>query len=287
MNRSLIISSVLHALLIFVTAMSLPFLAKKPIDIPPIVSVELIQIAEKTNIPFAPKAKKIIEKVKEKEKKLVSEQAPPKKVEKTKTKTVLSPDQNDKKIENETPEAIPLPDKTLKKVETKEEKKQNPEKVDDEVKQVSEFEKKDLFDPNNIAALIDKSKEESAEILKTNNDITQDKERNVENTGLTLSEEDALKAQIFGCWSIPLGLPYNENLLVRIKLKLKPDGTVSKTEILDHARMNKPGQGFYKVLAESALRAVKLCQPLRVPTTGYERWKELQLNFDAREMLEG
>ena len=287
MNRSIIISSVLHAVLIFITAMSLPFLAKKPLDIPPIVSVELIQIAEKTNIPFAPKAKKIIEKVKEKEKKLVSEQAPPKKVEKTKTKTVLSPDQKIKKIENETPEAIPLPDKTLKKVETKEEKKQNPEKVDDEVKQVSEFEKKDLFDPNNIAALIDKSKEESAEVLKTNDDITQDQERNVENTGLTLSEEDALKAQIFGCWSIPLGLPYNENLLVRIKLKLKPDGTVSKTEILDHARMNKPGQGFYKVLAESALRAVKLCQPLRVPTTGYERWKELQLNFDAREMLEG
>ena len=48
MNRSLIISSFLHALLIFITAMSLPFLAKKPLDIPPIVSVELIQIAEKT-----------------------------------------------------------------------------------------------------------------------------------------------------------------------------------------------------------------------------------------------
>ncbi len=287
MNRSIIISSVIHAFLIFITAMSLPFLAKKPLDIPPIVSVELIQIAEKTNVPFAPKAKKIIEKVKEKEKKLVSEQAPPKKVKKTKTKTVLSPDQKNKKIDNQTPEAVPLPEKKIKKVETRQENKQNPEKVDEEVKQVSEFEKKDLFDPNNIAALIDKSKEETAEVLKTNNDITQDKERNVENTGLTLSEEDALKAQIFGCWSIPLGLPYNENLLVRIKLKLKPDGTVSKTEILDHARMNKPGQGFYKVLAESALRAVKLCQPLRVPTTGYERWKELQLNFDAREMLEG
>ncbi len=286
MNISIIISSVFHALLIIITAMSLPFLTKKPLDIPPIVSVELIQIAEKTNVPFAPKAKKVIEKVKEKEK-LVSEQAPPKKVKKTKTKTVVSPDQNNKKIENQTPEAIPLPDKTVKKIKTKEEKKQNPEKVDKEVKQVSEFEKKDLFDPNNIAALIDKSKEETAEVIKKNNDTTQDKERNIENTGLTLSEEDALKAQIFGCWSIPLGLPYNENLLVRIKLKLKPDGSVTKTEILDHARMNKPGQGFYKVLAESALRAVKLCQPLRVPTTGYERWKELQLNFDAREMLEG
>jgi len=86
MNRSIIISSVFHVGLIFITAMSLPFLAKKPLEIPPIVSVELIQITEKTNIPFAPKAKKIIEKVKEKEKKLVSEQAPPKKVKKTKQK---------------------------------------------------------------------------------------------------------------------------------------------------------------------------------------------------------
>jgi hypothetical protein len=286
-NKSIIISSALHGVLIFITAMSLPFLAKKPLEIPPLVSVELIQIAEKTNIPFAPKAKKIIEKVKEKEKKLVSEQAPPKKVKKTKTKTVVSLEQNNEKIDNQTPEAIPLPEKTVKKIKTKEEKKQNPDKIDNKVKQVSEFEKKDLFDPTNIAALIDKSKVDSADRIKKNNEITQDQDRNVENTGLSLSEEDALKAQIFGCWSIPLGLPYNENLLVRIKLMLDPDGSITKTEILDHARMNKPGQGFYKVLAESALRAVKLCQPLKVPTTGYERWKELQLNFDAREMLEG
>ncbi len=269
MNRSIIISSSLHLLLIIITALSLPFLAKKPIDLPPIVSIELIQITDQTNIPFAPKAKKIIEKVKEKEKKLVSEQAPPKKVKKIK------------------PDAIPLPDDKVDKIKEIEDDKQNPEKIDTEVKQVSEFEKDELFDPNNIAALIDKSKEESAETTNKNDKITQDQQKSVENVGLSLSEEDALKAQIFACWSIPLGLPYNENLLVRIKLKLKPDGTVMKSEILDHARMNKPGQGFYKVLAESALRAVKLCQPLRVPTTGYERWKELQLNFDAREMLEG
>ena len=98
MNRGIIISSVLHITIIFITAMSLPFLAKKPIDLPPIVSVELIQIAEKTNIPFAPKAKKIIEKVKEKQKQLVSEQAPPKKVKKKK------------------PNAIPMPDKKVKQI---------------------------------------------------------------------------------------------------------------------------------------------------------------------------
>jgi len=268
-NRSLILSSTLHVIVILITAMSLPFLSKKPIDLPPIVSVELIQITEKTNIPFAPKAKKIIEKAKEKEKKLVSEQAPPKKVKKIK------------------PDAVPMPKDKVDKVEKIKEDKQNPEKIDNDVKQVSEFEKKELFDTNNIAALIDKSKEETATKIKKKDSITQDQDKNFDNIGLSLSEEDALKAQIFGCWSIPLGLPYNENLLVRIKLELKPDGSVIKSEILDHARMNRPGQGFYKVLAESALRAVKLCQPLRVPSTGYERWKELQLNFDAREMLEG
>ena len=268
MSRSIIISSVLHLILILITAMSLPFLAKKPLNLPPIVSVELIQISDKTNIPFAPKAKKIIEKIKEKEK-LVSEQAPPKKVKKIK------------------PDAVPMPDDNIEKIKKVEEDKQNPEKIDNEVKQVSEFEKKELFDPNSISALIDKSKVETAETLKKTNKISQDQDKNIENTGLSLSEEDALKAQIFGCWSIPLGLPFNEDLLVRIKLELKPDGSVISSEILDHARMNKPGQGFYKVLAESALRAIKLCQPLRVPSTGYERWKDLQLNFDAREMLEG
>ena len=58
MGKSIVISSVLHSILIIITAISLPFLAKKPIDLPPIISVELIQISEKTNIPYAPKAKK-------------------------------------------------------------------------------------------------------------------------------------------------------------------------------------------------------------------------------------
>ena len=166
-------------------------------------------------------------------------------------------------------------------------KKQNPEEIKEQVRQVSEFEKKELFDPNQIAALIDKSKQERTETLKKNKKLTQSNVKTSFVSGLTLSEEDALKAQIFGCWSLPLGLPYQENLLVRIKLRLKPDGTVLRSEILDHARMNKPGQSFYKVLAESALRAVRICQPLRVPPTGYDKWKDLQLNFDANEMLKG
>ena len=98
MHTNIIISSSFHILLIVIATLSLPFIAKKPIDLPPLISVELIQITDKTNIPYAPKAKKIIEKVKKENEKLVSEQAPPKKVKKEK------------------PDAIPLPNEKSEKV---------------------------------------------------------------------------------------------------------------------------------------------------------------------------
>ena len=39
---------------------------RAPIDLPPIVSVEVIQISDKTNIPYALKARMIIEETKKK-----------------------------------------------------------------------------------------------------------------------------------------------------------------------------------------------------------------------------
>ena len=268
MIKSLIYSIAFHSVLILLTILSLPFMLREPIDLPPIVSVELIQITDKTNIPFAPKARKIIEETKKKEERLVSEQAPPSAKAKEK------------------PDRIPLPNE--KKEEKKiVKKKQNPEEVKPEIRQSSEFEKKEIVDTNQIAALIDKAKEQAASKQKEKDKITQSSKKNSFASGLTLSQEDALRAQIFGCWSVPLGLPYNEDLLVRIRLNLKKDGTITKSEILDHQRMNRPGQKFYKVLAESALRAVRLCQPLKVPPTGYDKWKEIQLNFNPTEMLKG
>ena len=268
MTKSLIYSLSFHALMILLTVLSLPFMIREPIDLPPIVSMEFIQISDKTNIPYAPKARKVIEEIKKEEKRIVSEQAPP--AAKAKEKT----------------DRIPMPKKQDEKKELVK-KKQNPKEVKPEIRQASEFEKKEVIDTSEIAALIDKAKENIAKVEEENNKLTQSSVENAFAKGLSLSEEDALRAQIFGCWTVPLGLPYDDNLLVRIKLKLKQDGTIIRSEILDHERMNKPGQKFYKVLAESALRAVRICQPLKVPQSGYDKWKDIQLNFNPMEMLKG
>ncbi len=209
MYKSVFISSSFHIIVIALSIFSLPFIAKKPIDVPPLISVELIQIADITNIPYAPKAKKIIEEVKKKKEKLLSEQAPPKKIKKEKNKKIdlnnknekieeltpkktPTPENKTKKIKKEKLESIALPDKKKEKVQLEEEKKQKPSKkikkdkelkaitvpqkpkIDDvKVKQVSEYETKELFDPSNIAALIDKSKEDTGETNKKTNKMTQ------------------------------------------------------------------------------------------------------------------
>ena len=75
--------------------------------------------------------------------------------------------------------------------------------VKDEIRQSSEFEK-ELFDPNKIAALIDKSKKKRRNSAEKKPRNYQDQDSTVSlDKGLTITQEDAIKAQIFKCWNIP------------------------------------------------------------------------------------
>ena len=141
-----------------------------------------------------------------------------------------------------------------------------------------------IMDLDSIKALIDKSLEQTNENLTTNEDNLEIN-KTLDTSGLTLSEEDALKAQIFTCWSVPIGLPYGNDLTVRVKLTLNSDGSIKKLKMLDYVKMNSPGNESFRTLADSVRRAIQLCNPLKVPESSYHRWKELILNFDARDML--
>ena len=167
-SYGMLFSVVFHASIFVATIFALPFVAKKPIELLPSISVELIQISEQMNIPYAPKAAKIIEKAKNENKKLLSEQAPPKDVEQeikkqvkldnrkdeidlSKPKKVPVPEKKQDQVKFDKSEAIPLPDKKIKKIETKQESEQQPSKeilkteVENEKKKKIEIEiEKDL-----------------------------------------------------------------------------------------------------------------------------------------------
>ena len=144
-SYGMLFSILFHASIFVATIFALPFVAKKPIELLPSISVELIQISEQMNIPYAPKAAKIIEKAKNENKKLLSEQAPPKEVEQeikkqvkldnqkdeidlSKSKKVPVPEKKQDQVKLDKSEAIPLPDKKIEKIETKQESEQQPSK---------------------------------------------------------------------------------------------------------------------------------------------------------------
>ena len=146
------------------------------------------------------------------------------------------------------------------------------------------------FDADRIAALLDKEEEEPPSpkpLVEAEPPPDERPTARISNISdrLTLSELDAIRAQIQRCWSVPGGARDGHELIVTIRIYLNPDGSLSRPpEIGDASRMADP---YYLTMAESAVRAVRKCEPLRVPSTKYEDWREIELTFNPREMLGG
>ncbi len=103
-------------------------------------------------------------------------------------------------------------------------------------------------------------------------------------TRLTLSEIDGLKVQMRRCWSVPAGAAEAEKLTVRVRMALNPDGSLASAPVLvNRSRLNEP---YFRIAAESALRAIRRCQPFSMPLDKYANWQEVELTFDPSDMIE-
>lgn len=118
-------------------------------------------------------------------------------------------------------------------------------------------------------------------------DQEQDNSADTENIApvLTASDIDALRQKIAKCWVVPAGTENAENMVVDIDMKIAKDGHVVKAEINDKARMKR--DGLFKIAAESAQRAVldPECNPLPLPLSKYEEWKDLTMSFNPKDMF--
>ncbi|NWG45872.1 MAG: cell envelope integrity protein TolA, partial [Alphaproteobacteria bacterium] len=102
---------------------------------------------------------------------------------------------------------------------------------------------------------------------------------------MSLSEIDSLRQQIERCWSFPAGAAYAEELIVTLRLALNPDGSlIGRPEIVDTLKYGL-GDTFYRVAADSAVRAVLRCQPFTLPPEKYENWRSVEVEFDPRNLL--
>lgn len=91
----------------------------------------------------------------------------------------------------------------------------------------------------------------------------------------------AIRGQIVPCWNPPQGLARPSTVTLRIQLA--PDGRVDgRPEIT--AISGERDRDARRAFDESAKRAVLQCAPLRLPADLYEAWRDIELNFDPKDL---
>jgi len=101
---------------------------------------------------------------------------------------------------------------------------------------------------------------------------------------MTADLADALKSQIYQCWSPPVGAPNANDLVVDFDLRLNPDGTVASAN--SAALSNTNPNPYNRAAASAGEAAIFKCQPYKLPADRYSQWSEINpLRFDPRQMM--
>lgn len=291
MKPGLTISCVGHA---GVLVGSLVAFAAKPMSAPPVESlpVDIISVAQFSQMTAGVKNAKPVETPKP----LADKVDAPKPVKQDAPKVADKP-------EIVTPAAAEKPPLPEPKPAEKPEKKPPEPKVDQIAEQLKKEQAKKppkpeekpappkpvqqapKFDANQVAALLDKRepRRQVAAADAVNNAPSLGTSSGNPGT-LSLSEIEALRAKLISLWNPPAGLARPEDFIIRIRIRLGKDGRLASPPMVLTS-----GQGpLFDATRDSAVRAVFRAQPYNMlsPAT-YEVWKDMEINFDPRDLVRG
>jgi outer membrane biosynthesis protein TonB len=229
---------------------------------PPVVPVDLVTIAQKTNItPTVIRQPKI-------EPEHIDTPPPPE----LSMQTPPLPQQTEP-----APEVKPVPAPQAKPVPQKKEMS-----LDDVLKAATKPTPQPAKNP---------SKDKLADILKQwtvpqHGKVAADAHRGFgQQDANTMDLRDALKNAIEQCWNPPAGAPHPEQLIVQFHLLLNPDGSVSGTpQLTAESNAAAAGNPFMRAAADAARRAIYVCSPYKLPPDRYSDWRDSVVNFDPRDL---
>jgi colicin import membrane protein len=295
MRTSLAISATGHAMIVLwgvVTFVIKPYQTaiteSLPVDIVSTSEFSKIMAGSK-NAPQAEKAQPLVEKVGEE--KRVDDTAPKvtKREVKATTDTPPAPKPADPKQKTAPAKQEVKPDQiaeALKKDDTKKpEQKKVEAKTPTPPKRPVQQPPQPKFDPKSIAALLDKrDPERMAAAGQTLNPTPTLGLSSGRSAQLSQSELDALRARLTQLWNPPAGASNPEEVVVRIRVKFKPDGTIEGGPMV----LSSGQSALFMASRDSAVRALLRGQPFNMlKPENYEQWKDIEITFDPRQMIRG
>ena len=269
-------------------------------QVPIIVDLKDVKISEMTNLP--PKAKfgkedQAASKVKRKvEEKYTKDEAPQEEVkskakaqeETTETKEAPKPPKQDFLVAPQ-PKKPKVP---VKKVAPKPAPKPQPKKPQPKKEAPKPKDEPKLANPlKSLLASVDALEKETGNKSAT---ATIKEGTDVANMGieggtggsyfseLSISEIDAIAGRLRACWNLDPGAMGIKDMIIEVRVFLNKDGTVRDAKILDTSRYNS--DKAFRSVAESARRAVYVCQPYSIFANRYadkyDIWKTMLLRFN-------
>jgi hypothetical protein len=170
----------------------------------------------------------------------------------------------------------------LAEAKKKEEAKKREEAKREEAKK-REQEKYDPSTIENRLALLDKrAPQRQASLGATLNQTASLGAPTATGPSLSVNELAALQARLADCWDVPVGVRNARDLSVIVRIQFRRDGSLETDPVV----VNRSALPVFQVAAESAVRAVRKCAPFSfMPVAKYEAWKELEVNFDPKQMF--
>ena len=273
LKRSLIASGALHVAVIAAASFAWPHafdLSEEPSDIIP---VELMTVAEATNV-----VAKVVEQPPEPKEPEAQPPAPappppppPEEVEVAPPlpeEKPTPPPEPPKVVESKPPPAPPVP-------------RQRPKPEPPQPQ----------FSVDSVLALLDSKAPKQAPTPPTPPPQAQIAEAPQKGLGAqtasTLDLRDALLSQIRECWNVPVGAPTPEKLIVQVRVFLARDGSLAQPPLLEpQTRAAAASNPYMRTAAEAALRAVNVCEPYKLlPVDRYDSWREIVMTFDPSRMI--
>ncbi|MCJ9429581.1 hypothetical protein [Kordiimonas marina] len=272
-----VLSAVLHVGVATVALVGLPSLHHERPAPPPPIDIDFVKIADKTTA-AAPKAEKQQEQQAPQHSVAAAEPVP-------ETATEAMP------LPKPAPKVKDIPKPTPKPKVSEREKLRNSVRVHAKPKPPSRLKLK------NISSVIDRAlkeeqiatkegkKQEEKQVAKKKEEAKPDPFAGIRGRIAAASLRDALSQKLAKCWTFPRGAKGVEDMQVTVRIYLRPDGTLARIpEFVGVGDLNDPSRGFYRTFAESARRAVQLCEPYKeamqyLPKgTGY-----IDFNFSGAE----
>jgi outer membrane biosynthesis protein TonB len=192
------------------------------------------------------------------------------------------------KVEDKKPEAKPDPKPDPKEALKKPEPPKKLEPPKEQPKTAAQMKvaptKQREFDPNKIAALLDRREPQRQKISNEAPPSTSLGINRGAAESLSMSELDAIKRKLMALWNPPVGVENPQELIVTVRFKLKRDGTLDGGPLV----MNSGQSQNFMIAREKAIRAIFMAQPFNtLPQEKFDLWHDLEVTFDPREMSGG